>query len=87
MPRNNFDARRDERFNSSEFVHPSGGNDPLCYSVADACHQLGIGQSKLYEMFSAGDLQYIKLGKRRLVERTELQRLLSAHRVGARDAK
>jgi excisionase family DNA binding protein len=87
MPRNIFDARPDERFNSSEFVHPSGGDDPLCYSIAAACRQLAIGRTKLYEMFSSGELQYIKLGKRRLVERTALQRLVSAHRVGASDAK
>jgi excisionase family DNA binding protein len=87
MPRNIFDTRRDERFNSSELAHPSDGDGPLCYSVDAACRQLGIGRTKLYEMFSAGELQYIKLGKRRLVERTELQRLVSAYRVGASDAK
>ena len=87
MPRNIFETYQGERFNSSEFIHPSGGDDPLCYSVAAACRQLGIGRTKLYEMFSAGELQYVKLGKRRLVERRELQRLVSAHRVGACDAK
>jgi excisionase family DNA binding protein len=91
MTRNIIDGRRDGCSNSCEaksaVLHPSvGGDGPLAYSITDACRQLSVGRSKLYAMFNAGDLSYVKLGKRRLVERTEIQRLLSAHRMGGVDA-
>lgn len=43
-------------------------------SVDEACRYLGIGRTKLYSVFAAGDLAGKKLGRRTLIERSELER-------------
>ncbi|MEM9611663.1 MAG: helix-turn-helix domain-containing protein [Actinomycetota bacterium] len=44
----------------------------LLYSVPDAAKLLGIGRSQLYELMTAGRVQYVKLGTRRLIPRAVL---------------
>jgi excisionase family DNA binding protein len=60
----------------------SADSDALAYSVNDTARQTGLSRSTIYELFEAGKLAYLKIGKRRLVERDEIKRFLAAHRVG-----
>ena len=41
--------------------------EPLAVSISEACHMLGIGRSKLYELIAAKDVPLIKLGRKSLV--------------------
>ncbi|WP_082443133.1 MULTISPECIES: helix-turn-helix domain-containing protein [unclassified Sphingomonas] len=50
---------------------------PLTISVNDALAMLGIGRTRFYELVAAGEIQTIKLGRRRLVQVASLQRLAS----------
>lgn len=50
---------------------------PFTISVKDALAMLGIGRTRFYELVAAGEIQTIKLGRRRLVQIASLQRLAS----------
>jgi excisionase family DNA binding protein len=52
-------------------------------TVAHACRFAGVGRTFLYGLMDAGRLRYVKLGKRRLIPRAELRRLLAEGVVGA----
>jgi excisionase family DNA binding protein len=45
--------------------------------VAEASKFTGLGRTFLYSLMDAGRLKYVKLGKRRLIPRAELRRLLA----------
>jgi excisionase family DNA binding protein len=45
--------------------------------VPEACKSSGVGRSFLYQLMDRGELKYVKLGKRRLIPRVELRRLLA----------
>ena len=51
------------------------------YSIAEAVRVTSLGRSKLYQLMSAGDLEFVKIGKRRLVTATACQDLLTRHVV------
>jgi excisionase family DNA binding protein len=51
--------------------------------VAGAQEFTGLGRSYLYQLMDAGQLAYTKVGKRRLLPRSELRRLLREGLVGA----
>ncbi len=44
----------------------------LAYTIPDACEQLGVGRSMLYELIGAGEVRTIKVGTRTLVPESEL---------------
>jgi excisionase family DNA binding protein len=50
---------------------------PLLYQIPEACRQIGIGRTLLYELIAAGRLTVVKLGSRTLVPADELARLAS----------
>jgi len=54
----------------------------FAYSVLDAAKLIGLSWSKIYELFDTGDLTHLKIGRRTLIERKEIERFLAAHRVG-----
>jgi excisionase family DNA binding protein len=54
----------------------------LALSVADAARAIGVSRATLYILFAQRKLKSLKIGKRRLVERAEVERFLAAHRVG-----
>jgi excisionase family DNA binding protein len=56
-------------------------DDALACSVNDAARRTGLSRSKIYQLFDDGELAYLKIGKRRLVETQEIRRFLAAHRV------
>jgi excisionase family DNA binding protein len=47
----------------------------------------GLGRTKLYSLMDRGDLTFVKVGKRRLIPRSELRRLLADNLVGGALAK
>lgn len=49
---------------------------PRTYKVEEAARLLGIGRNQCYEAVKRGDLPSIRLGKRLLVPRAALDRLL-----------
>lgn len=42
-------------------------DDRLAVSVAEATRLAGISRSKLYELMSAGEVEFVNVGSRRLV--------------------
>ena len=56
---------------------------PLLLSIPDAAEQLGIGRSALYELLSRGEIEHVRIGRRRLISREALHRfVVSNSRVG-----
>jgi excisionase family DNA binding protein len=50
--------------------------DPAAFTVDAACRYTSIGRSKMYEYMRSGGLPFQKLGKRRLLLRADLDRLI-----------
>lgn len=50
--------------------------DRLAYSVDEAAQALGISRARLYELIADGTIPSVKLGRRRLIRRETLVRLL-----------
>ena len=48
---------------------------PPFLSIGDAAQALGIGRSTLYEAIARGEVRTVTIGRRRLVARSELDRL------------
>jgi excisionase family DNA binding protein len=53
----------------------------LALSVSGAARAIGVSRATLYVLFAQHKLKSLKVGKRRLVERAEVERFLAAHRV------
>jgi excisionase family DNA binding protein len=48
------------------------------YSIAEAARSISLSRRALYQLIEAGALRTVKLGRRRLVPREELERICSA---------
>jgi excisionase family DNA binding protein len=46
--------------------------DPLAVSVREGCRLTGLGRTSIYGAMSAGELSFIKVGKRRLILRESI---------------
>jgi excisionase family DNA binding protein len=51
-------------------------DDRLAYSIDEAARLLSISRRHLYDLISKGRLTSCKLGARRVITRSELERLL-----------
>ena len=49
--------------------------DPLLVSVQEAARMLGIGRTSIYQLINSGELQTMKLGRRRLITIESLRRV------------
>lgn len=49
----------------------------LAFTIAEACHAVGIGRSKLYELIAEGRLETRKIGSRTLIPAGSLYALIS----------
>ncbi len=47
------------------------------YDVPDAAKILGIGRNQAYERVRCGDLRSIRMGKRLLIPKVEIERILN----------
>lgn len=50
--------------------------EPLLVSVEDAAKAIGLGKSKLYELLLSGQLKSLKIGRRRLISRHDLNEFI-----------
>lgn len=55
-------------------------DEQLAYGPMEFAQRLGVGRTTVYTMLSNGDLRSLKVGRRRLIPASELQRLLKAAR-------
>ena len=53
-------------------------DDPLTMTVTECAKRLGIGRNSAYEAVSRGEIPAIRVGKRLLVPKVALERLLLA---------
>jgi excisionase family DNA binding protein len=51
-------------------------NLPLVYSVPQAAALLGVSRTHAYELVARGELVHVRLGRRVLIPRVALERLL-----------
>ena len=51
---------------------------PLAVRIGDACHALGLGRTKLYELIAAGDIKTVRVGGRRSVLYRSIEELLES---------
>jgi len=58
----------------SNVVKTNPAAAPIFNPVPVACARLGIGRTFLYEEVAAGHIKAVKVGKRRLIPESELQR-------------
>jgi excisionase family DNA binding protein len=59
-----------------ERTRPARDNDRLTYTLAEAAQQLGISRWLAYEAAHRGELPVCRIGRRMLVPRAALRRLL-----------
>ena len=55
-------------------------------SPLEAAVELGVSRSLVYKLIHAGELPFVALGKRLVIERAELDRFLERVRYGAESA-
>lgn len=53
------------------------GFEPMAFSVADAVAITGLGRTTLYTLMDSGQLGYCKIGKRRMIRRSDIQALFA----------
>ena len=51
--------------------------DKLGYQISEAVEATGYSRSRLYDLMKAGELKFVQNGARRIIPRSELERLLS----------
>ena len=56
--------------------------DKLAYGIDEAVDAIGVSRSKLYELIASGELKIVKLGRRTLILRAELERFLKSLSAG-----
>ena len=55
---------------------PNSSPRPLAYSIKDAIQVSSIGRTTLYGLISSGEIETVKVGKRRLVKAASLARFI-----------
>lgn len=50
----------------------------LAFSIAEACHSIGIGRSKLYQLIGEGRVETRKIGSRTIIPAESLRALIIA---------
>lgn len=49
----------------------------LAFTISEACHAIGIGRSKLYELIGQGRIKTRKIGSRTIIPADSLHALIS----------
>ena len=57
-------------------TQPGPSSERLAYSVNEAARLTGLSRDLLYDQMRQGNLDYIKVGRRRLITRHHLERFL-----------
>lgn len=50
----------------------------LAYTIAEACHAVGIGRTKLYELIGEGRVETRKIGARTVIPAESLRALIGS---------
>ena len=54
-------------------------SDQLLYTIQDSCEQLGgISRSNLYNLVNAGQLKFVKIGRRSYLTADEIRRFAAS---------
>lgn len=53
---------------------------PRAYSIDETAERIGVSRTQIYHFFNTGQLGWVKIGARRLVEGDEIRRFLASHR-------
>lgn len=51
---------------------------PFAYRIPQACTAMGIGRTKIYQLIDAGSLKPIRVGRRVLILRSEVEAFLAS---------
>lgn len=51
-------------------------NEPLAYSVGEACRVSSLGRTRLYQLIGEGRLEVRKIGRRTLIPAASLRALI-----------
>jgi excisionase family DNA binding protein len=51
-------------------------SEPILASIPETGHQLRVGRTKVYELMDDGELEWVKIGDRRLVVQESIKRLV-----------
>ena len=63
--------------NLADLSQPTKGNeDRLCFSIPETARMLGISRGLAYELARSGQIPVLRLGKRLLVPKIALERML-----------
>ena len=57
---------------------------PMMFDVSEVADRLRIGKTFVYDMMERGELPYVKLGRRRLVDARDVEALISRNKIGSR---
>lgn len=57
--------------------------EKLAYSIEEVAESTGLSRSLLYDEMSVGRLGYLKVGRRRIITRQQLEEFLNAAAVAA----
>ena len=72
-----------KELNLADVRQPTKNNeDRLCLSIPETARMLGISRGLAYELARSGQIPVLRLGKRLLVPKVALERLLSQPDVG-----
>ena len=55
------------------------GDGPMLLSIKDAAKHLGISYGTLYQLLNGGELEYVRLGRRKLISRAALNRFIETN--------
>jgi excisionase family DNA binding protein len=61
---------------------PFASGMPKLISVSEFCELVGIGRTKAHAEMKAGEIAYIKIGRRTLIELAEVYRYIERRRRG-----
>lgn len=61
-------------------LYPTGPlpDGPMLLSIKEAAKQLSISDTTLYGLLNGGEIEYVRIGQRRLVSRDALQEFIKA---------
>jgi len=66
-----------DRSSSDHAPTGTGSSGAFAFTIRDAASYSGLGRTTLYDLEKSGKLRMVRIGRRVLVLRSELERLLS----------